>query len=218
MWLQDLIVWGSRLISSKKLQKEFPQKKEVDNVTYNAIGGIKQVKVILVVGHAKNSPGACNQNLNICEFEFNNRLVEKIDCLVDERCKTEIVYRGTYQALPDKVNALNPDFVICFHNNAFNSRVTGSEVLYYHKSKKGRKIASIFQNNLVTELGLNDRGIKAKTSEERGGYMLRYVNAPCIILEPFFIDNDEECQRMTKDWKKLAVVCRDSIYEMIEKV
>lgn len=204
-----------------KSQKESQQKKDTvssDNVTSDIVKE-KQMKVALVVGHTKNSPGACNCTYDVCEWGFNGGLVKRVVHLIDkQRCKTEIVYRDTYKALPDKVNALNPDFVICFHNNAFNTRVTGCETLYYHKSVKGKKMATIFQNNLVSTLGLNDRGIKAKTSEERGGYMLRYVNAPCIILEPFFIDNDVECQKMSKDWKKLAAVCRDSIYEMIENV
>ena len=176
------------------------------------------MKVALVVGHKKNSPGACNSNLNICEFEFNDKLVQKIDCLVDERCATEVVYRDSYRVLPDMVNALNPDFVVCFHANAFNTHVSGAETLYYYKSKNGKKIAEIFQNRLISTLKLNDRGIKAKSSEQRGGYMLRYTNAPCVILEPFFIDNDVECKKVSKDWKKLAAVCRDSIYEVIEKV
>lgn len=176
------------------------------------------MKVALVIGHTKNSPGACNDTYGVCEFEFNNKLAQKIDCLIDERCETEIVYRDTYKALPDKVNTLNPDFVICFHLNSFNTQVMGAEVLYYHRSKNGKKMASIFQNRLVNGLNLNDRGIKAKTSEERGGYILKNTKAPCIIIEPFFIDNDEECKRMSEDWKKLAAVCRDSIYEVIEKV
>lgn len=176
------------------------------------------MKVALVVGHKESSPGACNSTCNVCEFGFNDRLVQKIDCLLDERCETEIVYRDTYKALPDKVNELNPDFVICFHANAFNTKVSGAETLYYYKSKKGKRIAEIFQERLVDVLGLHDRGIKPKSSEQRGGYMLKCTNAPCVILEPFFIDNDIECKRMDKDWKKLATVCRDSVYEVIEKV
>jgi N-acetylmuramoyl-L-alanine amidase len=179
---------------------------------------MEKKKIALVVGHTKKNPGACNLNLSICEFEFNDKLVKKIDCLVDERCETKIVYRDTYKALPDKINELNPDFVICFHANAFDTRVIGAETLYYHKSKKGKKIAEIFQNNLVGMLGLYDRGIRPRSSEQRGGYILQMTDAPCIILEPFFIDNDEECKRISKDWKKLAAVCRDSIYEVIKTI
>ena len=176
------------------------------------------MKAALVIGHTKNSPGACNSAYDICEFEFNDRLVQKIDCLIDERCEVEVVYRDTYNLLPNKINKLNPDFVVCFHANAFDTKIVGAETLYYYKSKKGKRIAEVFQSKLVDTLNLYDRGIRPKSSEQRGGYVLKHTNAPCIILEPFFIDNDDECKRMSKDWKKLAAVCRDSIYEVIENV
>jgi N-acetylmuramoyl-L-alanine amidase len=69
---------------------------------------------------------------------------------------------------------------------------SGTEVLYYHTSQKGKQMAEILQNHLVTYLGLKDRGIKPKSAEDRGGYLLRYTNAPCVIAEPFFIDNDQD--------------------------
>lgn len=189
-----------------------------DKVTSNNIRGINNMRVALVVGHSKDSQGACNCTYDICEWEFNDKLVRRIHGLVGDRCEPKIVYRDTYKALPDKVNALNPDFVICFHANAFDTKVSGTETLYYHKSKRGKLIAEIFQNKLVNTLKLNDRGVKARTVKQRGGYMLENVNAPCIILEPFFIDNDIECKKITRDWKKLAGACRDGIYEVIEKV
>ena len=176
------------------------------------------MKVALVVGHKKNSPGACNDKYNICEFEFNVKLVQKIDCLLDERCETDIVYRDSYKGLPDKINDLSPNLVVCFHANAFNTKAFGAETLYYHKSKKGKKIAEIFQNGFVYGLKSYNRGVKPKSSEQRGGYVLRYTNAPCVLIEPFFMDNDEECSTMVDGLGKLAVVCRDSIYESIEEV
>ena len=193
-------------------------KNSIDKVTSCNIGGINKMRAALVVGHSKDSQGACNCTYDICEWEFNDKLVNKIYDIVDDRCETEIVYRNNYKSLPDKINSLNPNFIICFHANAFNTKVAGCETLYYHKSAISKKIARIFQNTLVKNLDLCDRGIKAKTTEERGGYILKYTNAPCILLEPFFIDNDDECKKMNKDWRKLAIACRDSIYEVIKKV
>ena len=121
----DLMLWVNRLTNSEKLQEEPQQKKEAvlpDNVTSNNTEGVKQMKVALVVGHTKNSQGACNQACSICEWEFNDKLVKQIDNLVDVRCKTTVVYRDAYKALPGKVNNLNPDFVVCFHANAFSAR------------------------------------------------------------------------------------------------
>lgn len=176
------------------------------------------MKVALVVGHTKKSPGACNKLYGICEFKFNNWLVTEVAAKIFDRCEVVIVYRDTYKDLPGKINKLNPDFVICFHNNAFNTKVSGSETLYYHKSKKGKKMASIFQKEITSILQLKDRGIKGKSSEERGGYILKYTNAPCIILEPFFIDNDTDYKIVVSKSNALIEACINSVYKIIDTV
>jgi len=150
------------------------------------------MRIALVVGHKASSPGACNNNRNICEFPFNDALVQELASRVSNKYEVEVVYRDTYRGLPSKVNALYPDFIVSFHCNAFNKKATGTETLYYHKSTKGKQMAEIFQKNMIGALGLTNRGIKALTAEDRGGYLLRYTKAPCIIIEPFFIDNDSD--------------------------
>lgn len=142
--------------------------------------------IAIIVGHKETAKGAHNPDFNISEFDFNKQLARDI---VNE-CKEDIiiVYRNTYKSLPGDVNAKNPDFIISLHCNAFNRKATGTETLYYYKSSKGKKLADIFQKKIVDALGLADRGVKSKTAEDRGGYLLRYTNAPCLICEPFFID------------------------------
>ena len=157
------------------------------------------MKVALVVGHSVNSKGATNKKYNDSEFNFNKILAEQIKNTFDvsnSADSLEIVYRGDsdngYTQLPYKINKLDVDLVISLHCNAFNTKVSGCEMLYYHKSIKGKEIAKIFQNTLVNTLGNKNRGIKPKNSEDKGGHLLKNTNAPCIIVEPFFIDNDED--------------------------
>ncbi|EGU35072.1 N-acetylmuramoyl-L-alanine amidase, partial [Vibrio scophthalmi] len=66
----------------------------------------------------------------------------------------------------------------------------GTETLYYHTSKKGKALAGAVQKHIVKALGLRDRGIKSRQAEDRGGYLLRYTQAPCVIVEPGFLSND----------------------------
>ncbi|MGD8381635.1 MAG: N-acetylmuramoyl-L-alanine amidase [Syntrophobacterales bacterium] len=157
----------------------------------------------LVIGHKKSSPGAGNAKAKIHEFEFNDDLAIRIEKKT-QNTRIQRVYRRTYEELPGDINGLDPDFVLSLHCNSYNGRASGTEVLYYHRSKIGEGIAKILQNHLVEFLGLRDRGIKRKTSEERGGYLLRYTNAPCVIAEPFFIDNDEDLARARDDLEGLA--------------
>jgi len=148
------------------------------------------MKVVVVVGHSVDNQGAYNRHTGMTEYMFNSSLAEQLKdtSLVD----MVIVNRNTYKSLPADINVLKPDLVVSLHSNAFNHKASGSETLYYHSSKVGMECAKIMQKNIVEALHLQDRGIKAVYKSGRGGWLLRMTNAPCIIVEPFFIDNDSD--------------------------
>lgn len=176
----------------------------------------------IVVGHKKTSPGAYNETYHISEFEYNNDIAIKIDKILSDSkiVNTQIIYRRTYKSLPDDINELNPDFIISLHCNAFNKKAIGCEVLYYHKSMIGKKIADILYRYLYSVLPYKkrNRGIKPITSEDRGGYLLKHTNAPCLIAEPFFIDNDEELENIIKDnLVNMYVIAIEEISQNLKK-
>jgi len=171
----------------------------------------------LVIGHKKKSPGAVNVNKNITEFDFNEDLALRIERKI-EKTQIQKIYRRTYKQLPDDINELDPDFIVSFHCNAFDTNVSGTEVLYYHRSEKGKRMAEILLSHLVDHLELTNRGIKPKTSEDRGGYLLRYTKAPCVIAEPFFIDNDDDLARAQEDIDGLAGTYATAIDQISEEV
>ncbi len=145
----------------------------------------------LVIGHKKRSPGAVNESSGLTEFAFNDDLARRIE----ERTVSALIqriYRRTYAELPGDINALGPDFIVSLHCNAFDKSASGTETLYYHRSSTGKAMAEILQKHLVAALGLKDRGVKPKSSEDRGGSLLKQAEAPCVIVEPFFIDNDAD--------------------------
>ena len=147
-------------------------------------------KCALVIGHKKSSPGASNE-MGLTEFAFNEKLAMEIEDEVND-VVTQRIYRRTYNTLPSDINEFNPDFIISLHCNAFNKTASGTEVLYYHRSTKGKLMAEILNEKLLEALGLNNRGIKPKSAEDRGGYLLKSTLAPCVIAEPFFIDNNSD--------------------------
>lgn len=172
-------------------------------------------KCALVIGHRVDRPGAVNLTSNVSEFVYNDDLARRIEPLVT---KADIVriYRNTYRGLPAKINHQDPSFIVSLHANAFNRLATGTEVLHFDGSIKGKKIAAILQRHLLTALELNDRGIKPRDEEHRGGYLLANTRAPCVIAEPFFIDNHDDF-RMARDRKdRLATAIARAIDEMAE--
>ncbi len=170
-------------------------------------------KCALVIGHKKTSPGASNKNTGLTEFSFNDELAIEIEKMVSD-VEVQRIYRRTYNTLPDDINELNPDFTISLHCNAFNETASGTEVLYYHRSTKGKLIAEILNEKLVNALALKNRGEKPKSAEDRGGYLLKNTIAPCVIAEPFFIDNDNDLNIVQENREALVKAYADSITEI----
>ncbi len=171
------------------------------------------MKVALVIGHKEHSPGACNNVDDLCEFCFNEKLAKDISKVLE--INNELVYRedgGSYSKLPFYINTnIKPNFIVSLHCNAFNTKASGTEVLYYHKSIKSRTMAEELQKNLVFALDLPDRGVKGRGTEDRGGFLLRYTNAPCVITEPFFIDNDKDLARVKERYDVVVAAYVKSI-------
>lgn len=151
------------------------------------------MRIIVIIGHSKNSQGAVNKLSGVSEFDFFRKVAHDIERNFPEHNMSDeivVMYRENgYQKLPSEINELEPDLIVSLHANAFDTTVEGCETLYYHKSAKGKEIAQIIQDKLVSVIVNKDRGIKPKTSEDRGGYLLKETAAPCVICEPFFIDN-----------------------------
>ncbi len=171
----------------------------------------------LVIGHKQSSPGAFNESHQLSEFDFNDDLSLRIGRLC-KNVEIQRIYRRTYKELPDDINAAHPDFIISLHCNAYNASVSGTEMLYHHTSANGKRMAEIVQKKMVDFLALPDRGIRPRTTEDRGGFLLRYTKAPCVICEPFFIDNDSDLQKALADRDALAAVYADAIESIAQQL
>ncbi len=160
----------------------------------------------LIVGHSKERPGATNLSDGISEFQFNSRLAKSIVESVQACSETRIsiVFRKTYRALPAEVNALTPDFCISLHCNAFDTTASGTQTLYYHSSVESKGLAERVQQVAIDSLVLRDRGVIAVRDNGRGAHLLRSIIAPCVIAEPFFIDNDSDLKQANERFEDLA--------------
>ncbi len=151
--------------------------------------------IALVVGHRASKQGAMNVRADRREWSLNKEVVDSIASKVRNH-EIIIIYRDDvrsgYSKLPAKINEQEPDFIICFHANAFNSDVSGTETLYYNESQTSKEYAQIFQSAMVNVLQLNDRGLVEIFEGDRGSLVLSKTTAPCILLEPFFIDNNDD--------------------------
>jgi len=199
-------LWWQEKIKTVAIQEEMKKMVDSKNQTDKEL-----ITCALVIGHKKTSPGAYNIDHDIYEFEFNEKIALGIEKrFYDSDIIIQRIYRRTYKSLPNDINELNPDFIISLHCNAFNTKAKGCEVLYYYKSWLGLTMATILQKNLLSikpdSIESRDRGIVPLTVEDRGGYLLKYTKAPCVIAEPFFIDNSNELEYFLDPINEAALI------------
>lgn len=149
--------------------------------------------ICIDVGHDVEDRGACSSCLGYTEWEYNNELASILaGLLMGYGFNPIIVYRKSYTELPEQINNTKADLTISLHCNAFNGSVSGTETLYYGASSKSKALAKSVQTETVIALGLPDRGAKGLKKGDRGYSLLLATEMPHILVEPFFIDNDDD--------------------------
>lgn len=173
--------------------------------------------VALITGHSTTDPGAVNPNTGHKEYDYNSELVSMISSRLAGAglVRPIIVHRDTYSGLPAKVNATGADIALEFHCNAFNGKASGTEMLYWHTSGKGKAVAQQMQDAAYTVLALPYRGVKPINRKSRGGHLLRGTIMPCVIVESFFIDNDKDLRVGLDNQLQLASAYANAIEGML---
>jgi N-acetylmuramoyl-L-alanine amidase len=205
-----------RIVEHRPSQKVFLQgwlnrvdKKEnyintylTNNSIYNIENSINKEKeknmnkkrICLIIGHGGNDCGAVNNNTKDTELGYNTDLVHKLKEVLDKKNYIVDVYNRGYGKVENVgyLNRLKYDILISFHCNAYDGKATGTEVLYWHSSKKGKVLAQDILNEVINSLNLHNRGLKPINIGDRGAYLLGKTNGITVLIEPFFIDNDND--------------------------
>lgn len=108
-------------------------------------------------------------------------------------------------------NSINADYFISVHCNAFVApTASGTETHHYYGSAKGKQLAESVQTELVSALGLTNRGVK-----ESDFYVLRATAMPAVLIELAFLSNpDEEKLLNSPDFQNK---CANAIFKGITK-
>lgn len=168
------------------------------------------MKVALSIGHSESDCGAVNQTFGITEYQYNNELAYLVSKQLSKLGhEVVLVRRKTLNELPKQINATGADICVELHCNAYNKLVSGTEVLHYEESTEGAKLAAELQEAICDTLGLRDRGTKPSGRE----LILKKTSMPCVITEPFFIDNDVDMMVGMDLKKELAVAIASGIHE-----
>ena len=161
----------------------------------------------------KRSPVFDDGETQLLEYEFNRDIVKRIIKELDfwgvayYDVVPDVEFVGSFleervERANDKKSKLEKIYV-SVHSNASSSnrsgwgKATGIETWYSAKSKKGKRVADVFQKHLIKELGWKDRGLK--TTNERSLYVLRATKMTAILTENGFFNNKAQAAELMKD-------------------
>jgi N-acetylmuramoyl-L-alanine amidase len=144
------------------------------------------------------------------EYLFNREVVTQMLSMLQETGSRahQLVPEEQDISLPIRVaraNALNQTHIcvlVAVHSNAYGDGrhftiPRGIETYYHERSTAGKRIAELFQENLVQATGWKDRGIR------RGNFqIIRETSMPAIRTENGFYTNREQCEYLLDpDWR-----------------
>lgn len=188
-------------------------------------------------GHGKKTAGKRSPKFEdgsqFFEYEFNRDIVKRMISTLDElgvKTYNVVPEVDTDNFLEGRVNRANskqsdlPKILVSVHSNAAPARpgkwaidsINGVETWFYHGSKKGRKIASVFQKHIIAQTGWNDRMVKSQSTKQF--YVLRKTSMTAVLTENGFYNNKNQCIELRKESvrQKIADAHVDAIME-IEK-
>lgn len=151
-------------------------------------------RICVIIGHGGKDCGAINPTSKGTELAYNEKLAPRVaDILTINGYNADIYNRGNRKSEDIKyLNRQYYDLIISLHCNSYNGIASGTEVLYWCKSKNGLRLAEDLQKEIVEVFQLPNRKVKPLQQGERGAYLVKDTNAPCVIIKPFFIDNDND--------------------------
>ena len=166
------------------------------------------MKTAIVVSHDVVEQGAVSKILDMTEYRFNCKVADVLCKYFDlyYRDPKKRGYNSKMDELARQINGKPYDFVIELHFNKFdgiaNKKGHGCEAVIFPSNKKSRELSNKILNEISKDFGVFNRGVKEHGATERGYGFLSKIKSNCIILEPFFGDENEALKFL--DFEKYA--------------
>ena len=175
----------------------------------------------IVVGHTEQAQGAKYPQGVITEYVYNKGLAEEISCSLGVKDHEGFIIKKdgmTDKKIAELVNDYNPSACIELHCNAFNQKVTGTEVLYTGKHELNIILSSSIQVNLIENFNRSkkDRGTKKLKPKHNGYDNLDKIEVPACLVETFFIDNKNDLTFGLMNIQKIAEAISNGLIDFAE--
>ncbi|WP_338452777.1 N-acetylmuramoyl-L-alanine amidase [Niallia oryzisoli] len=174
-----------------KMDSDTSNSNPTNNVLENQI-------IVLDAGHGGKDPGTAGNSM--LEKDITLDVIELLEKKVKAAGANVILTRDsdTYPTLDDRVKIANQngaDIFVSVHVNSGPSTASGTET-YYDTSKnpqseESKKLASEIHKQIVSLLGMNDRGIKNEEFK-----VITYTKMPSVLVELGFVTNTEDAKKL----------------------
>ncbi len=171
-------------------------------------------------GHGQRTPGKRSPifddgRTRFFEFEFNRDIVRRIMARLDKEgvqyfnVVPEVDIDDFLQGRVDRANnrqSALPKLFVSIHANAAPAAnentwaadsISGIETWFFHGSKRGQKLAGIFQKHLIEKTGFKNRHLKSRP--EGQFFVLRRTTMTSVLTENGFYNNKKEAAELMKD-------------------
>lgn len=175
-------------------------KKETKPTTNNK--GSDKMKICLDYGHNNGTFDSGASYYGVKEQDITYDIGKKLKELLEyngievvETRPTPTTKLGTsvntsLQARVKIANDADVDYFISLHTNAHaNTSAKGTETYVIAKGGKAEKLANAVNTSLYKEVGTTNRGVKTANY-----YVVKYTDAPAILVEMAFLSNKNECE------------------------
>ncbi len=194
LFMAFLLLIGA-IVASKKLSEI------VEDVSSK---NLKKDEVVIVIdpGHGGEDPGKVGVN-EALEKDINLKIAEKLRVLLEDE-GIQIVMTREDDFVPESkkedlqkrvelIHEVNPDIVVCVHQNSFTDQtVAGPQVFYHGDSETSKRIAQTLQEELWLVDEENKREIKGNESY----FMLSETKVPTVIVECGFLSNANDAEKL----------------------
>lgn len=163
----------------------------------------------------KRSPIFDDGETQFFEYEFNRDIVKRIIAKLEAEgvkyfnvvpeVHTDNFLQGRVDRANNKQSDL-PKLFVSIHANAGPAKssqhwaadsIKGIETWFYHGSKKGQRLASVFQRHIVEATGFANRHLKSRPDSQF--YVLRKTMMTAVLTENGFYNNKKEALELMKD-------------------
>ena len=191
---------------------------EEEEPTENAEPHTQRYLWCLDNGHGSKTAGKRSPELEdgrqLLEYRFNRDIVRRIEIILKRigvayfivvpEVDTDNFLEGRVSRANQKTSSL-PKLFVSVHANAAPApfgkwsapSISGIETWFYHNSRRGKKMAAVFQKHLVEKTGFKNRHIKSRPGNQF--FVLRKTGMTAVLTENGFYNNKAECLRLLSE-------------------